>query len=418
MGGLRGGQLRRPRQPHRHHRREPPGPERRDPPRLEPRRLPQPGRGLRLARHRDRRPRRRGHRRRLRRGRRHQRQAHGHHRQDQEGRRREVGGGPAQRPRQGRPRLRGRHQGARRRPGHHHPGPQAADRRQAAHVFQTGELELPTYEKGGDKVATRKAYGDALAALGLGPGRRRRPRRRGLQLHLLGDLPGGPPRALLRVLHRRAADDRHRGRHAGPRLDALLLDLRRLPDPGLRLHPHGRGQPGPHEHLSAPTPACPSARTARPRWAWRTSPRSGPCTAARSCTRATPTRRPSWWRLMADIAGIAYLRTTRANTEILYGPDETFPIGGSKVLRSSRRRQGHDRRRRHHPARGAQGGRRPGHRRPGRAGHRPLLGQAHRRRHLSPTRLGPPKAGSSPSRTTGPRAASARQSPPPWPRPA
>ncbi|HWI04736.1 MAG TPA: transketolase C-terminal domain-containing protein, partial [Acidimicrobiales bacterium] len=39
---------------------------------------------------------------------------------------------------------------------------------------------------------------------------------------------------------------------------------------------------------------------------------------------------------MADIPeGVAYLRTTRGNTPVLYGPDETFEIGGSKVLKSS-----------------------------------------------------------------------------------
>jgi len=38
---------------------------------------------------------------------------------------------------------------------------------------------------------------------------------------------------------------------------------------------------------------------------------------------------------MADMDGIVYLRTTRANTTTIYGPDEEFPIGGSKVVRSS-----------------------------------------------------------------------------------
>ncbi|MDX6356660.1 MAG: transketolase, partial [Streptomyces sp.] len=38
---------------------------------------------------------------------------------------------------------------------------------------------------------------------------------------------------------------------------------------------------------------------------------------------------------MADRTGITYLRTTRGNTPVIYGPDEEFPIGGSKVLRSS-----------------------------------------------------------------------------------
>ncbi|MGZ4401167.1 MAG: transketolase, partial [Gaiellaceae bacterium] len=40
-------------------------------------------------------------------------------------------------------------------------------------------------------------------------------------------------------------------------------------------------------------------------------------------------------RQMADREGIVYLRTTRAATPVIYGPDEEFPIGGSKVVRSS-----------------------------------------------------------------------------------
>jgi transketolase len=38
---------------------------------------------------------------------------------------------------------------------------------------------------------------------------------------------------------------------------------------------------------------------------------------------------------MADHEGIAYLRTLRPATPVLYGPDEEFSIGGSRVLRSS-----------------------------------------------------------------------------------
>src|SRR5436190_13316679 len=38
---------------------------------------------------------------------------------------------------------------------------------------------------------------------------------------------------------------------------------------------------------------------------------------------------------MADLPGISYLRTTREKTTVLYGPDEAFPIGGSRTLRSS-----------------------------------------------------------------------------------
>jgi transketolase len=38
---------------------------------------------------------------------------------------------------------------------------------------------------------------------------------------------------------------------------------------------------------------------------------------------------------MAYHAGPAYMRTSRPKTPVIYGPDEAFPIGGCKVLRSS-----------------------------------------------------------------------------------
>lgn len=37
----------------------------------------------------------------------------------------------------------------------------------------------------------------------------------------------------------------------------------------------------------------------------------------------------------ADLDGISYLRTTRGAYPVLYGPDESFPVGGSKTLRQS-----------------------------------------------------------------------------------
>ena len=40
-------------------------------------------------------------------------------------------------------------------------------------------------------------------------------------------------------------------------------------------------------------------------------------------------------QIMADLDGISYLRTTRGAYPVLYGPDEQFAVGGSKVLRSS-----------------------------------------------------------------------------------
>ncbi|WP_156722163.1 transketolase [Streptomyces apocyni] len=38
---------------------------------------------------------------------------------------------------------------------------------------------------------------------------------------------------------------------------------------------------------------------------------------------------------MADGSGIRYLRTSRGDTPVIYGPDEEFPIGGSRVLHAS-----------------------------------------------------------------------------------
>jgi transketolase len=39
--------------------------------------------------------------------------------------------------------------------------------------------------------------------------------------------------------------------------------------------------------------------------------------------------------MMADVPGISYMRTTREKTPVVYEPDDAFPIGGSKTLRSS-----------------------------------------------------------------------------------
>jgi transketolase len=39
--------------------------------------------------------------------------------------------------------------------------------------------------------------------------------------------------------------------------------------------------------------------------------------------------------LMAEHPGPAYMRTSRPKTKVIYGPDETFTVGGSKTLRQS-----------------------------------------------------------------------------------
>ena len=40
-------------------------------------------------------------------------------------------------------------------------------------------------------------------------------------------------------------------------------------------------------------------------------------------------------RAMADLEGISFLRTTRADTEVIYEPDDEFPVGGSRVVRDA-----------------------------------------------------------------------------------
>jgi transketolase len=60
--------------------------------------------------------------------------------------------------------------------------------------------------------------------------------------------------------------------------------------------------------------------------------------AVPDCAVLYPTDAVSMERLLEAAAyhdGPAYMRTTRPKLPVLYGPDEQFPIGGSKVLRKS-----------------------------------------------------------------------------------
>jgi transketolase len=60
--------------------------------------------------------------------------------------------------------------------------------------------------------------------------------------------------------------------------------------------------------------------------------------AVPDCTVLYPSEAVSTERLvveMAKLRGLAYMRTSRPKTPVLYKPEETFPIGGSKVLRQS-----------------------------------------------------------------------------------
>src|SRR5207247_2474156 len=118
------------------------------------------------------------------------------------------------------------------------------DRHAEPHRFETsGPLELPRWDEG-EEVATRRAYGDALAALGSARGDD------GPSQMALEDL------AMMRAVH-----------------GSTVLY---------------------------------------------------PCDANQTATLVEQ---------MADREGIIFLRTTRAATPVLYGADEEFPIGGSRVVR-------------------------------------------------------------------------------------
>ena len=109
--------------------------------------------------------------------------------------------------------------------------------------------------------------------------------------------------------------------------------------PRVRLHPHGR-------HLAAPTSASCGSH------AGVSIGEDGPSQMAledlammRAVFGSTvlyPSDANQAARLveaMADTKGISFLRTTREKTPVIYGPDEQFPIGGSRVVRQSDRDQ-------------------------------------------------------------------------------
>jgi transketolase N-terminal domain/subunit len=163
------------------------------------------------------------------------------------------------------------------------------------HVFETGALELPRYEVGSE-VATRKAYGEALAAARLARGDVVAGRRRGLELDLRGDLQGGAPGAVLRDVHRRAADGRRRGRLAGARLPRVRVLVRRVPRALVRLRPDGGDLARDDVPRRFARRDLDRRGLARRRWRSRTWRRCAPSTARPCSTPATGTRRRSSWR--------------------------------------------------------------------------------------------------------------------------
>ena len=290
VGGLRARRPLRARQPHGDRRREPARPARRDDGRLEPRRLRRARGSVRLERDRGRRPRRRRDRRGVRPGGRDGREAHRRRRAHAQGKGCRGRGEPERLARQAARGSRGRDRRARRSAGPADRGREARCRARAA----TGPVEarasaLRARHRGRDAQGLRRRARGARHR----SARRRRSRRRGVELHVHGDLREGASRAVLRDVHRRAADGRCRGRAPGGRVAAVRVDVRRVPLARVRLRAHGGDQPRDALLSAARTPACRSARTGPRRWRSRTSLRCARSTEARSSIPAMRTRRRS-----------------------------------------------------------------------------------------------------------------------------
>jgi transketolase len=202
------------------------------------------------------------------------------------------------------------------------------------HTFDTSSLELPTYEQG-EKVATRKAYGEALAALG---------KARGDIVALDGEVSNSTYSEIFREAH----PDRYfecyiaeqqmmasaigmQVRGWNPFASTFAAFLTRAYD-FIRMAAVSQARMnicGSHAGVSIGEDG-PSQMGLEDLAAFR---------AVHNSTVLYPSdavQTAQLVALMADLdSGIAYLRTTRGNTPVIYGPDETFEIGGSKVLRSS-----------------------------------------------------------------------------------
>jgi transketolase len=201
------------------------------------------------------------------------------------------------------------------------------------HAFPGGRLELPQYELG-DEQATRKAYGDALTALGSA---------RGDVVALDAEVSNSTYAEIFAKAHPEryfemyiaeqqmvAAAVGFQVRGWTPFASSFACFLTRAYDfvrmgavsrasirlcgshAGVSIGEDGPSQMG-LEDLAAFRAVCGSTVL---------YPSDANQTAKLVAT-------------MADLDGISYMRTTRAATPVIYSPDEEFPVGGSKTLRSS-----------------------------------------------------------------------------------
>jgi len=205
----------------------------------------------------------------------------------------------------------------------------------ARHRFQpVGDADPPRYELDGDPVATRKAYGEALAALGG---------KRGDVVALDGEVSNSTHSEEFSAAHPEryfemyiaeqqmvaaAVGMQVRGWTAYASTFAAFLarayDFVRMAavsranlrlcgsHAGVSIGEDGPSQMGLEDLASLR--------------AVHGSTVLYPC---------DPNQAARLVEAMADLEGISYIRTTRGKFPTLYGPDEEFPVGGAKVVRSS-----------------------------------------------------------------------------------
>ncbi len=201
------------------------------------------------------------------------------------------------------------------------------------HVFETTALELPRYEVGSE-VATRKAYGEALSAVGAA---------RGDVVALDGEVSNSTFAEIFKNEH----PDRFFEMYiAEQQMAAAAVGLqvrgRRVFASSFAAF-HSRAYDFIRMAAISRATLCLSGSHAG-----ISIGEDGPSQmaledmammrAVHGSTVLHPCDGNQTVRLvaaMADLDGISYLRTLRPNTPVLYGPDEDFPIGGSRVLRSS-----------------------------------------------------------------------------------
>ncbi|MFB8771631.1 transketolase [Streptomyces broussonetiae] len=201
------------------------------------------------------------------------------------------------------------------------------------HAVRTGPVELPRWERG-EEVATRDAYGRALAALGDG---------RGDVVALDGEVSDSTRAEFFAKEHPErffecyiaeqqmvAAAVGLASRGWVPYASSFAAFLTRAHDFVRMASVSGAGVNLVGSHagvaIGQDGPSQMGLEDLAMFRAVHDSTVLYPCDANQTAQLVAA---------MAGLDGIRYLRTSRGKSPVVYGPDERFPVGGSKVLRSS-----------------------------------------------------------------------------------